>query len=250
MSDLVYQNYNNKCQGWVNPSSLYFGPQIASLTGYQSPAGSNTVVAINGANFYSYSTILFGTYNPTVYFINSNILQFYVPNTLSSGTFPVQVFNGSVGSNIVNYTIDNASGYWLLNSNGSVSNTNTNSFVSISSLSRGAPILVTNDPTATSIVSPYVVTNSVNWLICNGDTGTSGTIFIKLPIGSSYSGREIMLKNISAINDVKSSDGSVLYSNILALNDNTSTSTILSAGQGKWVTLVYNGSNWTIMQGN
>ena len=249
MSDLVYQNYNNKCQGWVNPSSLFFGPQITSLTSYQSPAGSNTLVSINGSYFYSYSSVSFGTFNPTVYFINSNILQFYVPNTLSSGTFPIQVFNGSVGSNIVNYTIDNASGYWLLNSNGSISNTNTNSLVAISSLSRGSPIIVTNSP-PTSILTPYIVTNSINWIVCNGDTGVSGTIYIKLPVGTSYVGREIMLKNISAINCVKSSYGSSLVLNILALNNNLATDTILPAGQGKWSTLVYDGSNWTVMQGN
>jgi hypothetical protein len=125
MSDLVYQNYNNKCKGWVNPSSLSYAPQINSLSGYYSPAGSTTLVSINGSNFYSYSKIAFGTFNPTVYFINSNIIQFYVPNTLSSGTFPVQVFNGTTGSNSVNYTIDNASGYWLINANSTITNTNT-----------------------------------------------------------------------------------------------------------------------------
>jgi hypothetical protein len=138
MSDLVYQNYNNKCKGWVNPSGISYAPQINSLSGYYCPAGSTTLVSINGANYYSYSKILFGTYNPTVYFINSNIIQFYVPNTISSGSFPVQVYNGSIGSNIVNYTIDNASGFWLINSNSTITNTNTNS-VSVTSLSRGAP---------------------------------------------------------------------------------------------------------------
>lgn len=249
MSDLVYQNYNNKCQGWVNPTNLLFGPQIFGLSGYQSPAGSNTVVSINGTNFYSYSSVSFGTFNPTVYFINSNNLQFYVPNTLSSGTFPVQVFNGSIGSNIVNYTIDNASGYWLLNSNSSISNTNTNSIVVVSSLSRGTPITVTNNP-VTSISSPYIVNTQTNWIICNGDSGTSGTVYIKLPIESSYIGREIMLKNISNTNNVLSSDGSILVSNILSLNDNTPSNVILPAGQGKWVTLVFNGGQWIIMQSN
>ena len=86
MSDLVFQNYNNRCKGWTNPSSITFGPQIDSLSGYYSPAGSTTLVSINGQNFFSYSTISFGKYRPTVYFINSNILQFYVPSTLNSGT--------------------------------------------------------------------------------------------------------------------------------------------------------------------
>ena len=181
MSDLVYQNYNNKCKGWVNPTSLSYAPQIISLSGYYSPSGSTTLVSINGSNFYSYSKILFGIYNPTVYFINSNIIQFYVPNTLNSGTFPVRVSNGTNESNSVNYTIDNGSG-----------------------------IIVITLPTA-------------------------------------ISGREIMFKNISDNYGVTSAT-----QNISELNGTISNS-ILVAGKGKWVTLVYDGSTsiskWIVMQG-
>ena len=228
MSDLVYQNYNNKCKGWVNPSGLSYSPQIISLSGYYSPSGSTTLVSINGANFYSYSKILFGTYNPTVYFINSNIIQFYVPNTLNSGTFPVQVSNGAIYSNIVNYTIDNASGYWLINSNSSITNTNTNS-VSVTSLSRGAPFIIT---------SSYTVENTDNWIICNGIG-----IIITLPSGTLYTGRELMFKNITA-NGVTSTT-----LNITQL-DNSVSDVILQPVIGNWVTLVSNGTNWIVMQGN
>lgn len=232
MSDLVYQNYNNKCKGWVNPTSLSYAPQIISLSGYYSPSGSTTLVSINGSNFYSYSKILFGIYNPTVYFINSNIIQFYVPNTLNSGTFPVRVSNGTNESNSVNYTIDNASGYWLKNANNSISNTNINS-VSVSSLSRGAPITIT--------ALLYGVQNTDNWIICNG----SGIIVITLP--TAISGREIMFKNISDNYGVTSAT-----QNISELNGTISNS-ILVAGKGKWVTLVYDGSTsiskWIVMQG-
>jgi len=110
MSNLVYQNYSNKCKGWTNPSSISLGPQITSLSGYHSPAGSNTIITINGINFYSYSQITFGTLSPNVYFINSTILQFYIPTNLPYGIYPIQVFNGSIGSNIVTYTLDDAYG--------------------------------------------------------------------------------------------------------------------------------------------
>ena len=106
MSNLVYQNYSNKCKGWTNPSSISLGPQITSLSDYHSPAGSTTIVTINGYNFYSYSQIVFGTFNPTTYFINSTILQFYIPSNLTYGIYPIQVFNGAIASNIVTYTID------------------------------------------------------------------------------------------------------------------------------------------------
>ena len=234
MSDLVYQNYNNRCQGWTNPSNLIFGPQINSLSGYYSPAGSTTLVSISGQNFFSYSVVAFGTYNPTVYFINSNNLQFYVPPTLNSGTYPIQVFNGSIGSNIVTYTIDNASGYWLLNGNGSISNTNSGS-ISISTLSRGAPVTITNP------MNPYNVPNNVNWIIC--DT-SAGSIDIILPSLTQYIGREIMLKNISS-SAVNSSE-----SNVIPLTGSLPTTTILTSGAGKWATIVYNGTNWITMQGN
>lgn len=235
MSDLVYQNYNNKCKGWVNPSNIVFGPQIISLSAYQSPAGSTTVIAINGSNFFSYSTISFGTFNPTVYFVNSNLLQFYVPNTLNSGTYTVQVFNGSVGSNIVNYTIDNASGYWLLNPSGNISNTNPNG-VKVSWLSRGAPININNNSS-----NPYQVTLLNNWIICDVSVGE---VHIILPTNSDIIGREIMLKAIGG------STSSVInnLSIIQPIDGSPLTDIIIDVTTYKWVTIVFDGSNWITMQ--
>ena len=235
MSDLVYQNYNNKCKGWTNPSNLAFGPKISSLSSYYSPSGSTNLVSISGSYFFSYSSISFGTFNPSVYFINSNTLQFYVPTTLTPGTYTLQVFNGSSASNIVNYTIDNAYSYWLLNStNNIISNTNT-SLVSITSLSRGAPFTIET--------LEYTVPNNINWFICNFNS----IITITLPSSTSSStGREIMFKNISNY-EVKSSSTNIS-------DGKTTTSTILPAAEtGKpypWTTLVYNGTNWINMQCN
>lgn len=112
---------NPSCIGWTNPNNLYYGPIINSLSSYFSPAASTSLIVINGQNFYSWSSVKFGTFFPTVYFINSNTLEFYVPTSASPGTYPVQVFNGSVISNTEVYTIDNASGYWILNPDGSIS---------------------------------------------------------------------------------------------------------------------------------
>ena len=224
------------CQGWKNPDTLYFGPQIDSLSSYQSPSGSNTLVSINGSNFWSFSSISFGTFHPTVYFINSNILQFYVPNTLSSGTFSVQVFNGSVGSNIVTYTIDNASGYWLLNSNNNISNTNSSGVVA-TWLSRGAPVTLGNSYDSSS--NPYIVPNNVNWIISDA----SDNAYISLPTGTQYSGREIMFKSIN---------GTILAtSNIIQPLIGGSTNVIIS-GIGRWITLVSDGDGaiWYAMQGS
>ena len=242
MSGLVYQNINNKCQGWTNPSDNFFGPEIYSLSSFYSPAGSTSLVSITGANFYCYSTISFGTYNPTVYFINSNILQFYVPSNLNWGTYPVQVFNASIPSNSVNYVIDNASGFWLLSNNGNIVNSN-NGLTSVSALSRGAPVIITND---------YIVPPNVSWIICNK---SGGTLKISLPTGTPYIGREITIRNIGTAKIDSSSKNIFLLSHVsnviepLTAQEGIMPPVNLEAPSGTWSTLVcYDGVNWMTMQ--
>jgi hypothetical protein len=239
MSDLVYQNYNNRCRGWTNPSNLVFGPQIGSLSSYYSPSGSTNLVSITGSYFFSYSSLSFGTTNPTIYFINSNNIQFYVPTTLSPGTYTVQVFNGSTGSNIVNYTIDNSYSYWIAN-NKNISNTNS-SLVSVTSLSRGAPFTITGDL--------YTVPDNLNWFICNQSTNTNTNMTITLPDKDSYNGREVMFKNIST-GLVVSNSSNISY-------DGKKITNIILPGTNAdspypWTTLVYNFANniWISMQSN
>lgn len=238
MSDLVYQNYNTRCQGWVNPSNLSYGPEIISLSSFQSPAGSSTVVSIYGSNFFSYSTIRFGTFTPTVYFVNSTILQFYVPSSLNSGTFPVQVCNGSICSNSVNYTIDAASGYWLLDGlNITNSNGNNSGGVKVSWLSRGIP------QSFSPLNNPHPVHDNVTWITC--DT-TTGEVHILLPEGTEYIGRELIIKRLNT--------GSIISDTALVVTfDETTTTDIIMSDtlpqfDYSWVTLVYDGSNWITMQ--
>jgi hypothetical protein len=245
MSDLVYQNFNNRCQGWVNPSNLFFGPEIISLTGYQSPAGSNTVISIVGSNFFSYSIIRFGTFTPTVYFINSTLLSFYIPNTLFPGTYPVQVCNGSVCSNIVNYTIDMSSGYWMINVGGNtntISNTNQNG-VQISWLTRNGIIPVSNSgstpgPFGTAITA-FPITDTMNWISVDG--GGNPDTFLQLPAGTIYIGRELTIKSISG--NVKSKSVNIIpFSGSLAHQE-------LITSHLSWVTIINkNGTLWEIMQ--
>lgn len=250
MFNLNYQNTNNKCRGWANPNTLLFGPKIDNLSSYQSPAGSNTMVTIYGTNFYSYSRVVFGTYNPTVYFINSNILEFYIPNILGPQTVQVQVFNGSVGSNTVSYTIDMSSAFWLLNQYGAITNTNTdgtyNSMVQIQSLSRGTPI------TVTSVNPSYTVGKNVNWIICNNDSSTSGLQFnIILPYGTGFAGRELTIKLIGLPATIVATTQTSQLITIYSLDGTPNGNVIFDGNAGNWVTLVYDGmSSWYIMQGN
>lgn len=248
MPDLVSQNYNNKCLGWVKPSNLFFGPEITGLTGFQSPAGSNTVVTIIGTNFYSYSVIRFGTFTPTTFFINSTLISFYVPSTLSSGTYPVQVYNGSVGSNIVNYTIDMSSGYWMLNvdsNTGTISNTNSNG-VQVSWLSRNGITLVSNTGISPGSYgtneTPFYITDKMNWIKCDGGINKNN-IFLSLPFGTNYIGRELTIKSISG--DVYSQLSDI----IIPFLGNGYQSLITQEGNS--VTLInVDGRNWEIMQQN
>ena len=156
---------------------------------------------------------------------------------MTAGTYPVQVFNGSTGSNIVTYTLDNASGYWLLNSNGTIVNSNSNSSVSVSSLLRGIPISIDNT------YNPYIILSNNNWIIC--DT-SSGDVFITLPTSTAFIGREIMIKRLGT-NNVYSTN-----TNIYSLtNDNTLSDVIVDSTQNYnwiWVTLVFDGTNWKTMQ--
>jgi hypothetical protein len=247
MSDLFTPSYSTRCQGWSNPYNLVFGPKIIGLSSFYSPAGSTSLVSITGENFYSYSSVSFGIFNPTVYFVNSKLIQFYVPSTLNAGTYPIQVFNGSFPSNIVEYTIDNSSGYWLLQPNGSIINTNISrsGIVSVQSLSRGTPV------TISEVNSIYDVPNDVNWIICRNDTAAS-PITLLLPSGPIYTGRELMLKSVP--NTSAGFGAPTVYTtqqNIVPLDGGLQTNTIFSGGlTAQWLTIVYDGSCWVIMQSN
>ena len=255
--DLVAPLYNfNKCQGWPNPNNQVFGPKIISLSSFYCPAGSTTLISINGENFYTYSSVSFGTYNPTVFFINSNILQFYVPPTLNHGTYTVQVFNGSFPSNIVSFTIDNASGYWLLQPSGTITNTNANGMIEAQSLSRGPPMNI-NETTHI-----YIVPKHVNWIICYNDNKPTD-FTIQLPQTDYFVGREIMIKSVWNANNTTITSSPTIYSaqnNIVPfdgvsplLSPYGTNNNIIITGENKaskWVTMVFDGYYWQITQNN
>jgi hypothetical protein len=228
MSSLVYQNRASRCNGWTNNINTNYGPEILSLSSFYSPAGSTSLVSIIGNNFFSYSVVQFGTYNPTVYFINSNLLQFYVPQYLTSGTYPVYVLNGSFYSNGVTYTIDNSSGYWLLGSNSTIENTNSNGVRINSSFGRGVPTNVMN--------TSYTLQQSDNWLIFNNVSN----ITVTMQVGTINAGREIMVKSINTGNVISAS------SNITPIYSGPLTNQIVNSNS--WATLVCDGTSWIVMQ--
>lgn len=110
--------------------------------------------------------------------------------------------------------------------------TNNSIFGKIKALTSSVPVTVTT--------STYSVNESTTYLIFN----TTATCLVTLPIASSYPGRILWLKNISAyaINSASS--------NVKPLSSNTAGTAILTATAGKFAQLVSDGSNWIIMSSN
>jgi len=201
------------CQGWANPNTNYTTPTISSLSGTSSPVGGNTLVAIFGSNFKLYSTIKFGTYTPNMIFVSSNQIDFYIPNFAISGINPVQVFNDIYGSNVVEYTLEQATGFWYLSPSYSnvISNSNNGG------LSINGPIIIDNVPSTPSINSDIIfqnLTQSIVWanlfsittdntgILIDGDLTVTGTI---TPSPSDYRIKDIIepLNSSYTVDDLK-----------------------------------------------
>jgi hypothetical protein len=99
------------------------------------------------------------------------------------------------------------------------------------SFSRGAPVTKTAD---------FTVAATENWLIVNN---ASAITTVTLPAASTNTGRELMLKNLSAVYTVISAS-----SNVVPIDGTAAGTAILPATAGAWATLVSDGTNWIIMQ--
>lgn len=86
----------------------------------------------------------------------------------------------------------------------------------------------------------FTLAATESWIVTNG----SGTITVTLPTGAANIGRELMLRNVAAQAVVSAS------ANVAPLAGGANGTAILAATAGKWVTLVYDGTQWVIMQGN
>lgn len=108
-----------------------------------------------------------------------------------------------------------------------------NSFASLYSASAyKSPITVTT--------AAATIDSTQSWVIVN----YAGTSTLTLPSAVSFPGRVITIKTVTA-NGVNSAS-----SNITPINGTGTTSTILTAVQGRSATLVSNGTTWVIMQAN
>lgn len=99
------------------------------------------------------------------------------------------------------------------------------------SFGRGSPVTKTAD---------FTLAATENWIICN----KSSSLTITLPAASSCTGREVMIKTITAQTVVSSS------SNVIPKEGGSAGTSILPATAGSWATLVSDGTNWIIMAGS
>lgn len=102
----------------------------------------------------------------------------------------------------------------------------------LNKISTSAPVIKTAN---------FTVAINEYWLI-NNKSGSSCTV--TLPAASSYTGRQIVIKNLQAQTVVSAS------SNVVPITGTTAGTAILAATAGKWATLISDGTNWVIMQAN
>ena len=123
---------SRQCRGYAN-SLPNVAPFISGLSTTSSILGATTIVTIFGENFRNYSTVYFGTtLISNVTFFSSGQLSFYVPAIATVGTYPIQVFNDTLGSNIVYFTIDNSVGFWNQHpATGAITNNNATGGINI-----------------------------------------------------------------------------------------------------------------------
>lgn len=116
---------------------------------------------------------------------------------------------------------------------GSVASLDVSGRTSAGWLTRGAPVTKTAN---------FALGNTENWIICNG---LSANVTVTLPLAADWTGREVMLKNVSGTYTVISAS-----SNVVPLAGGVAGTAILGATAGAWVTLVSDGVNWIAMQGS
>jgi len=210
------------CQGWNPPNNLY-APTISYLSSNYSPAGSTTLVAIFGTNFKLYSTITFGTYKPTIIFISSAQIDFYLPSSASYGNYPVQVFNDTVPSNAVEYTVYASPGLWYQNPNYSdiITNSNTDGLIVNGPITIKSAVnstgytnigdLIFDDATNSQTISwpghtSATITSDSTGILITGNLTVTGTIYGTVsPPPSDYRIKDIIepLNSSYTVDDLK-----------------------------------------------
>jgi hypothetical protein len=171
-------------------------PKINKLSSYYSPAGATSLIVILGEHFNKFSIIKFGLTTPVVIFISSQQLEFYIPANTIPGNYPIQVINDNISSNIVNYNIDNSSGYWLLDPRTqTIINTNQNGVI-IKPPIIGLPFL-----TGFFGIKNNIIDNSNTFLIINSLSSSYINLIENNYIQFKYCGTYLIQINLATTNN-------------------------------------------------
>ena len=201
--------------------------QVGSTTGtaYKGFFYSNSAIAIVAARQDGTGNIaeFLGAAGNPVFFVLPNGIQIFGTNKLSFSSTIDQTYVRAIASNTLGFGTNNVD-RWQIESTGMLRALS-------GSISRGGPVTKTAD---------WTVADNENWYISN----RAATNTVTLPAAANYSGREIMIKTIQAQTVVSAS------SNVVPLVGGAAGTAILAATAGKWATLVSDGTNWVIMQGN
>jgi hypothetical protein len=235
-SNSVFLGYNTKALADSQTNQIVIGDTAVGL-------GSNTAILGNSSitKTQLQGNVGIGTASPVgkleVQTVDANrYIRFKAPN----GEERFQFYTGGTGNYASQFMYDAdgttrnvqiaAGGTSYFNGgNVGIGNTNPqNKLDIVGSLGRGAPVTKTTD---------FTVAATENWLIMNG----TATITITLPTASSFTGRELMIKNIAAYTVISAS------SNVKPIDTNTAATAILPATAGSWCTLVSDGTNWVTM---
>lgn len=249
--------------GGANYTGLVAGAQTSDIT-YTLPTTGGTsgqFLSTNGSGTLSWATgaTISGTTNRIPYFNSSTTLGnsgLTWDNTNSrlginviAPSATLQVGGTSDNSGTYSLYITNQSGDKVINFDNSgkvginVANPSTTLHFN-GSMSRKAPIRI-------GVATSYTVLDDDSWIIVTG----SSTVTITLPTASSFQGREIMIKNVSATSVISNASNVVAITTNINSNPPTTTTDILPATAGKWATLVSTqggggGWYWAIMQAN
>jgi len=94
-------------------------------------------------------------------------------------------------------------------------------------------------PSVATKTADFTLADTEGWVI-NNKSGSTCTV--TLPAASSWTGRQVVFKNLQAQTLVSAS------SNVAPIGSATLGTAILPASVGAWATLVSDGTNWVVMQ--
>jgi len=250
--------------GGTNYTGLVAGTQSTDIT-YTLPTTGGTAgqfLSTNGSGILSWATgaTITGTTNRIPYYntsssFGSSGLTWDNTNSklginFTSPSATLQVSGTSDNANTYSLYIGNQSGTKVLNFDNSgkvginVSSPATTLHFN-GSMSRKAPV-------RTGVATAYTVLDDDSWIIVNN---ASSTVTLTLPTAANFQGRELMIKNVSAIAVNSASSNVIAITTNPGSNPPTTTTSILPATAGKWATLVSVLAGdlnwyWAIMQSN